>query len=113
MKVDKSQQGERVVLAVSGRLTAAGGDLLLREEVAKALAEGSRRFVLDFANLQTLDSSGLGELMSAATAVAEVGGRMVWSACPRTMSDLLVITRVEPPGVLFTDTADEAIELIG
>ena len=113
LQLSHSRQGKVLVTAVSGRLTASGGDLDFRREIADSLEQGERLFVLDFHDLQTLDSSGLGELMSAASSVDIAEGRMAWAACPRTMLDLLKITNVEPAGVDFYDTAAEAVAALG
>ena len=113
LRLSHSKQGNVLVIAVSGRLTASGGDLAFRQEIADSLEQGERRFVLDFHDLQTLDSSGLGELMSAASSVQIAEGLMAWAACPRTMLDLLRITSVEPAGVDFFDTAAEAVADLG
>ena len=96
------------MISVVGRLTASGGDIALRDVIDHALASGERKLVLDFEQLQTLDSSGLGELLSAASRIAAVDGWLAWAACPRTMMDLLQITHVDVSGVDFHTTVDEA-----
>lgn len=97
------------MVSIVGRLTASGGDVALRDVIEHALASGERRIVLDFDELQTLDSSGLGELLSAAGKVAAAHGWMAWAACPRTMTDLLEITHVDVGNVEFHATVDEAV----
>lgn len=111
-ELSHAKQGDVLVIGVSGRLTASAGDLAFRKEIVEALEQGERRFVVDFHELQTLDSSGLGELMRAAAAVDSAEGQMAWAACPRSMTLLLEITRVEPAGVVFFETAAEAVEAL-
>lgn len=111
--ITASKQGDVVVISISGPLGASGGDLLLRAELAEALYSGTREIVLDFTGLSTLDSSGLGELMRASTAVRECQGRMVWVGCPTTMLDVLTITDIEFDNVSLLDSVDEAIEALG
>ena len=96
------------MISIDGRLTASGGDIALRDVIEHALASGERKIVLDFAELQTLDSSGLGELLSAAGKMRAAGCWMAWAACPRTMMDLLAITHVDVDDVEFHATVDEA-----
>lgn len=98
-----------LVISIVGRLTASGGDIALRDVVDHALAAGERKLVLDFGELQTLDSSGLGELLSATGRVEAVDGWLAWAACPRTMMDLLQITHVDVSAVEFHPTVDEAV----
>lgn len=113
LELTRSKEGKACKIVVSGRLAASGGDAAFHDEMGAAIGEGERHFVLDFTDLQTLDSSGLGELMGVAFAVKHAGGSMAWVACPRTMLDLLKITKVEPAGVTFHDTVDEAIQALG
>jgi anti-anti-sigma factor len=101
--------GDVLVISIIGRLTASGGDVALREAIDHALAENERKLVLDFGELQTLDSSGLGELLSGAGRIDAVDGWLGWAACPRTMMDLLEITHVDVSGVEFYATVDEAV----
>jgi anti-anti-sigma factor len=98
-----------LVISIIGRLTASGGDIALRGAIDHALAENDRKLVLDFGELQSLDSSGLGELLSGAGRIGAVGGWLAWAACPRTMMDLLQITHVDVSGVEFHPTVDEAV----
>jgi anti-anti-sigma factor len=112
LELKRTKEGRVCLIVVSGRLTASGGDLTFHQAIGDAIGEGERQFVIDFEHLQTLDSSGLGELMGASFVVRKVGGNMAWAACPRTMLDLLKITSVEPAGVTFHDSADEAVKAL-
>ena len=53
------------VLVITGRVTIGAGDIDVRETVQSALASGSRKLVLDMSGVTKLDSSGIGELISA------------------------------------------------
>jgi anti-sigma B factor antagonist len=103
------RRGDVLVISVVGRLTASGGDIALRDVIDHALAAGERKLVLDFQALQTLDSSGLGELLSATTRIIAADGWFAWAACPRQMMDLLQITHVDVGSVEFHGTVDEAV----
>jgi anti-sigma B factor antagonist len=105
----QDHRGDVLVISIVGRLAASGGDIALRDVIDHALATGKRKLVLDFEQLQTIDSSGLGELLSAAARTAAVGGWMAWAVCPRTMMDLLEITHVDVSGVEFHATVAEAV----
>ena len=107
-----AEHGDTFAVTISGPLTAGGGDLLLRAEVAEALYNGWRKIVLDFTGLSSLDSSGLGELMRASTAVAESDGWMAWVGCPKTMLDVLTITGVDFENVSILDSLEIALEVL-
>ena len=104
--VSTTKRGHTLVLTISGPLAAGGGDMLFRAALADALEAGERQFVLDFSALGTLDSSGLGELVRAATEVERRGGLMAWVRCPRPMLDVLTITDVRLNGVVFNNSVE-------
>ena len=110
--ISTAKRGEASVITIVGPVTAGGGDLLLRAEIAEALYAGERKIVIDFSCLSTLDSSGLGELMRASTAATECQGWMAWAGCPTTMVDVLEITSVKFEHVIFADSVEEACEAL-
>ena len=110
--IDAVKREEVVVITITGPVSASGGDLLLRAQVADAIEAGERRIALDFSAMSALDSSGLGELVRASNAAAACGGRMAWAGCPKTMLDLLEITDVRFEDVEFVDTVEAAIRFL-
>jgi anti-sigma B factor antagonist len=65
-----------VVLDLSGDLVFGDAPAALRTQVRDCLREGTTNITLDFANTVHLDSSGIGEMISALTAVRREGGRL-------------------------------------
>jgi len=53
------------ILDLDGRLVAGVGDQELREVMRRLLADGRDRILVNFGNVTTMDSSGIGELVSA------------------------------------------------
>ncbi len=107
--IASSPRGNAMVVTIVGPLSASGGDMLLRSEIARSLETGARLIVIDFSTLTALDSSGLGELVRASEAVRARDARMAWAGCPKTMLDLFEITGVTFEAVDFVDTIDEAL----
>ena len=71
----RTRQRDGVTIAdLSGRLTAGAGAVLLRNQVRSLLDGGVRSIILNLAGIQLMDSSGLGELVSAKRAAQAVGG---------------------------------------
>ena len=68
--------------------------MALREEVRKLLAEGKKKIVLNLAEVNYIDSSGLGELVSSYTAVKNAGGELKLLNLTSKVRDLLVITKL-------------------
>ncbi len=83
-----------VILDLSGRLTIGEGTLILRDYIAKHLAAGDRKFVLNLADCNYIDSSGLGELVTAFTTVRNSNGELKLLNLTKRVQDLLQITKL-------------------
>ena len=82
------------IVDLSGKITLGEGGVTLREEVRKLLADGSKKIVLNLGEVNYIDSSGLGELVSAYTAVKNAGGELKLINLTSKVRDLLVITKL-------------------
>jgi len=94
MKFTTREVGGVTLVDLSGKITLGEGGLTLREEVHKLLAEGKKKIVLNLADVNYIDSSGLGELVSAYTAVKNAGGELKLLNLTSKVRDLLVITKL-------------------
>ena len=65
-----------VILDLSGRITMGEGTLVLRNNIQKLLAEGDRKFLLNLTDVDYIDSSGLGELVTSFTTVRNQNGEL-------------------------------------
>jgi anti-sigma B factor antagonist len=83
-----------LILDPSGRITIGEGTLLLRDQIKKALDSGDRKFLLNLAHVDYIDSSGLGELVSSYTTVRSHGGQFKLLNLTRRVHDLLQITKL-------------------
>jgi anti-sigma B factor antagonist len=86
--------GGVTIVDLSGKITLGEGGVTLREEVRKLLGEGKKKIVLNLADVNYIDSSGLGELVSAYTAVKNGGGELKLLNLTSKVRDLLVITKL-------------------
>jgi anti-sigma B factor antagonist len=68
---------------------------LFRERLNELLREGGRPFVLDLSDLQFIDSSGLGALLTILRAPEERRPRIVLSPANRVVGRLLRTTRLD------------------
>src|SRR5438034_8934378 len=78
-----------VVLDLSGRITMGEGTLILRDRIRKLLAAGHQKFLLNLADVDYIDSSGLGELVSSFTTVRNQGGQLKLLDLIRSVNELL------------------------
>ena len=72
MKINIRDEEGVTILELHGKLSIGDGDIALRDGVREALDRGARKILLNLRRVQTMDSSGLGELVRCkATANAQ------------------------------------------
>ena len=94
MKYTTRQVDGVTILDLSGRITLGEGSVTLRDAVKDVLAKGSKSILLNLANVDYIDSSGLGELVSAYTSVKNQGGELKLLHLTDKVHDLLQITKL-------------------
>ncbi len=83
-----------VVLDISGRITIGEGTLIIRDSIRRLLEAGDRKFILNLADCDYIDSSGLGELVTTFTTVRNAGGELKLLSLTNRVQDLLQITKL-------------------
>ena len=83
-----------VILDLSGRITIGEGTIILRDNIRRFLNAGDRKFLLNLGDVGYIDSSGLGELVTAFTAVRNHEGQLKLLNLTRRVQDLLQITKL-------------------
>lgn len=76
LKVVVRRAGEITLVDLSGRITLGEGSVVLRNTITDLLAEGHRTIHLGLSEVTFIDSSGIGELVSALTRVQREGGEL-------------------------------------
>ena len=94
MKVNTRQVDGVTILDLSGRITLGEGSVQLRDAVRDLLAKGSKVILLNLADVNYIDSSGIGELVSAYTTVRNQGGELKLLNLTKKVHDLLQITKL-------------------
>ncbi len=109
MKIGTRQVDGITVLDCSGRITLGEGSVQLRDAVRDLLAKGQKRVLLNLGDVSYIDSSGIGELVSAFTTVKNQGGDLKLLNLTKKVHDLLQITK------LYTvfDVKDDEASAIG
>jgi anti-sigma B factor antagonist len=108
MNVTKRQKGDVTILDLKGKITIGAGDIALRDAVHEALGGGSKNVLLNLAGVTTIDSSGVGELVSAFTTATNRGASLKLANIPNKVNDVLTITQLITVFDVF-DTEDEAV----
>jgi anti-sigma B factor antagonist len=86
--------GGITIIDMDGRITLGEGSTLLRDLVREQLAGGHKKIVVNLAAINYIDSTGLGELVSAYRLVKSQGGELKLMSLNKKVSDLLQITRL-------------------
>ena len=94
MKANNRQVGGVNVVDMSGRITLGEGSVVLRETVKDLLTKGQKKILLNLGDVTYIDSSGIGELVSAFTSVRNQGGELKLLNLTKKVHDLLQITKL-------------------
>ncbi|HEY6274399.1 MAG TPA: STAS domain-containing protein [Terriglobales bacterium] len=94
MKANNRQVSGVTVVDMSGRITLGEGSVVLREAVKDLLAKGQKKILLNLGDVTYIDSSGIGELVSAFTSVRNQGGELKLLKLTKKVHDLLQITKL-------------------
>jgi anti-sigma B factor antagonist len=84
-----------LVVDLAGRLTLGPEVEILRAELLKAVDRGERRLLLNCDGLTYVDSAGVGELVSAYSAVVRRGGELKLLKPNGRLREVLQITRLD------------------
>ena len=94
MVINTRRLDDVAILDLSGRITIGEGTLMLRDHIKKSLDAGERKFLLNLSDVDYIDSSGLGELVTSFTTVRNQRGQLKLLNLTRRVHDLLQITKL-------------------
>lgn len=93
------------VVDLSGRITLGEGSVQLRDAIRELISKGQTRILLNLAEVSYIDSSGLGELVSAYTTAKNQGATLKLLKLTKKVHDLLQLTKLY---TVFDINDDEA-----
>ena len=108
MKIDVRHREGVTIIAPKGKITIGVGDVAVRKAVGEALEAGAKSILVELSEVSTIDSSGIGELVSAYTTVTNKGKQLALLNLPKKVEDLLQITQLHTVFNIHDDE-DEAI----
>ena len=94
MKATNRQVDGVSVVDMSGRITLGEGSVVLRDTIRDLIGKGNKKILLNLGDVTYIDSSGIGELVSAFTAVRREGGELKLLNLTKKVHDLLQITKL-------------------
>ena len=94
MKANTRQVNGVMIVDLSGRITLGEGSVILRDTVRDLVGKGNKKILLNLGEVNYIDSSGIGELVSAFTTVRNQGGELKLLKLTKKVHDLLQITKL-------------------
>jgi len=100
------QVGGVTIVDISGRIVLGEESAALRDLVCDLLSKGHKKILFNLGDVNYIDSSGLGHLVSAFTSVRKQEGELKLLNLTNKVHDLMQITRLY---TVFDITDDEAL----
>ena len=94
MKASTRQQQDITIVDLSGQIKLGEGSSVLRDTVKDLVGKGRKKILLNLADINYIDSSGVGELVSAFTSVRNEGGELKLLHLTKKVHDILQITKL-------------------
>jgi len=94
MKASSRRVDGVTILDLSGRITLGEGSVVLRDQIRDLLGKSEKKILLNLGDVTYIDSSGIGELVSAFTTVRNQGGELKLLNLTKKVHDLLQITKL-------------------
>jgi anti-sigma B factor antagonist len=93
------------VLDLSGRITLGEGSVQLREAIRDLIGKGQKKILLNMGDINYIDSSGLGELVSAVTTSKNQGAALKLLSLTKKVKDVLQLTKLYTVFDIYDDEA--------
>jgi anti-sigma B factor antagonist len=90
---------------LSGRITLGEGSVQLRDAIRDLISKGAKSVLLNLGDVNYIDSSGLGELVSAYTTSKNQGATLKLLKLTKKVHDLLQLTKLYTVFDIFDDEA--------
>ena len=94
IKLNTRQVGDVSVMDVAGRITLGEGSSALRDALRDMVSKSQKKILLNLGEVNYIDSSGIGELVSGFTTVTNSGGNLKLLNLNKRVKDLLQITKL-------------------
>jgi anti-sigma B factor antagonist len=94
MTITTREVSHVIIVDLNGRITLGDETGKLRDTVRNLISAGKKKIVLNLAQVDYLDSSGVGELVSSFTAVRNAGGELKLLSLTKKVQDVLYVTKL-------------------
>ncbi len=94
MKINTRTVGDIRIIDWSGKITLGEGTMSVRNAVLDILQSGGKKIILNLSDVNYIDSSGIGELVSSYTTVTNNDGKFKLLNLTKKIHELLAITKL-------------------
>jgi anti-sigma B factor antagonist len=108
MTASTRQVGGVTIVDISGRIVLGEESAALRKLVCDLLSQGHRKILFNLGDVNYIDSSGLGHLVSAFTSVRKQGGELKLLNLMKKVQDVMQIAKLY---TVFDVLDDEAVAI--
>jgi anti-anti-sigma factor len=108
MAINERKRNDVTILDLKGKITIGAAEEALRDAVHRVLGAGAQKVLLNLQGVTTIDSSGVGELVSSYTSATNRGAKIKLANLPPKINDILTITQLITVFDVY-DTEDEAV----
>jgi len=105
LKIASREVDGVAVLDLSGRITLGEGSVQLRDAVRGLIGKGKKHILLNLGEVNYIDSSGLGELVSAFTSAKNQQAEVKLLNLTKKVHDLLQLTKLYTVFDIYDDEA--------
>jgi len=106
LQATSRQVGDVAVVDLGGRITLGNESAILRNTIRDLVDRGHRKILLNLADVDYIDSAGIGELISAKATVSRLSGELKLLQLTKRVHDILQITRLF---TVFDVQSDEVV----
>jgi anti-sigma B factor antagonist len=93
------------ILDLSGRITLGEGSVQLRDAIRDLISKGDKNILLSLGDVNYIDSSGLGELVSAFTTAKNQNAEVKLLNLTKKVKDVLQVTKLYTVFDIYDDEA--------
>jgi len=97
--------GSVTVVDLSGSLLLGNATIILRDAMSDLTGRQRCNIILNFRNVEGIDSAGVGEVIASLKTVKNQDGRLKLLHPPQKISDMLALTRLSNILEVYTDEA--------
>jgi anti-sigma B factor antagonist len=113
MRIERSEENHVTVVTLEGVIKLGESGRVFADYLGRLLEEGAGAVLLDMARIDSVDSTGLGELVGYLQRFSEQGRQLALLDPPDRVMNLLRLTKLDEVFTIYTDRTTALRELGG